>query len=740
MRVAIAIILAVVCMTTAALADRRVALVVGNFHYQYVPRLKNAQNDGRAVAELLRGEDFDVEEYQNLGNDDLRRVVRTFVSKSRDADVAVVYFAGHGIEVDGANYLIPVDARLKTDLSVHDEALSLERVLQVLEPARRLRLVILDACRDNPFLKTMSRTVATRAVARGLAQVEPSKPNTLIAFAAKAGSVADDGVGEHSPFTEALLRHVAEPGLDIRLALGRVRDEVLEKTRNGQEPFVYGSLGGAVITLSAKTSLPIDAKVADTSSDEARKDFAVAQKLGSLDGWDAFLSRYKQGYVADLGRKERERLAARNDRLPASGSAAGHDQTPRIGGSFGLDDRERVARIAARNQITLPSYEISPTDSEVVPGLRRFVGVWASKVGYGNGLGRHAIIITTSVTTDGLLQGFLAGGPPTRDSVIQRPAFTTPFVARIEGSSFSFRDGVRHNVEMSKDGRLKMKDETQQGTFLIELEPVWIAADPAKTTDVAAVPTDDNLPEGNAGTNTPFDKQARARVSAIAFRNKLPLPEFSLNQSSRKTPDHLKKFIGVWASTVGFNGGPVQAMMIVTDVSETGKAEGRYLLGATPPGSPQSRPARNLPLQGPITGLRLSFTTPRAAVDAILSADNSFQMTVVETTGRVSKIELSPVWTLLAGLHSPSKVPAPAPSSAQKGAKRAAPTAASIKPTNADAENPGRGGGRRGGGGSGGDIFDNPRFGMCSRMASQRGMTGPGSGRRQFIRSCVSSG
>ena len=139
------------------------------------------------------------------------------------------------------NYLIPVDARLKADLDVQDEAVPLDRVLQVLEPANKLRLVILDACRDNPFLPTMRRTVATRAVTRGLAQVEPSRPNTLIAFAAKAGSTADDGDGEHSPFTEALLKHIAVPGLDIRLALGRVRDDVIEKTKNAQEPFVYGS-------------------------------------------------------------------------------------------------------------------------------------------------------------------------------------------------------------------------------------------------------------------------------------------------------------------------------------------------------------------------------------------------------------------------------------------------------------------------------------------------------------------
>lgn len=148
----------------AAFGDRRAALVIGNFEYQFVPKLVNAQNDARAIAALLREEKFEVDEHHNVGNSELRRVVRSFFSKTRDADIAVVFFAGHGIEVDGSNYLIPVDARLRTDLDVEDEAVSLDRIMQVLEPARRLRLVILDACRDNPFVTSMKRTTTTRAV------------------------------------------------------------------------------------------------------------------------------------------------------------------------------------------------------------------------------------------------------------------------------------------------------------------------------------------------------------------------------------------------------------------------------------------------------------------------------------------------------------------------------------------------------------------------------------------------
>src|SRR5262249_38264402 len=145
----------------------------------------------------------------------------------------------------GTNYLIPTDAVLERDSDAFDEAIPLDRALQVIEPARQLRLLILDACRDNPFARSMKRTMASRALGRGLAGVEPGKPNTLIAYAAKGGSTADDGNGAHSPFTTSLLQHLTTPGLDIRRSLGLVRDEVMKATGDRQEPFVYGSLGGA---------------------------------------------------------------------------------------------------------------------------------------------------------------------------------------------------------------------------------------------------------------------------------------------------------------------------------------------------------------------------------------------------------------------------------------------------------------------------------------------------------------
>src|SRR5215813_9644913 len=236
--------------SSVAHAEKRVALVVGNAAYQNASKLLNPGNDAKAIAAMLRAANFDeVAQYADLGIRELRRAIKDFSDLARDADTAVVYSSGHGIEVNGINYLTPTDAVLDRDIDAPYEAYSLDNLLQVLEPARRLRLVMLDACRDNPFARSMKRTIGSRGMGRGLAPVEPTSVNTLIGFAAKAGSIALPGEGANSPYAAALLSNLATPGLDLRIAFGRVRDEVLKVTRNKQEPFVYGSLGGTEIAL-----------------------------------------------------------------------------------------------------------------------------------------------------------------------------------------------------------------------------------------------------------------------------------------------------------------------------------------------------------------------------------------------------------------------------------------------------------------------------------------------------------
>jgi hypothetical protein len=246
-----AIALAAALLSTAAEADRRVAFVIGNSAYRNATSLPNTINDANAVAALFRSVGFEVVTSRtDLGVLEFKRAVRDFLITAETADIAVVYYAGHGIEVGGTNYLIPVDAKLARDYDVEDEAVALDRIIWALQSVKRLRLILLDACRDNPFAAKLQRSVGLRAATKGgLAKLDDVSADTLVAYAAKAGSVSYDGVGPNSPFASALLKHVAEPGLDIRIALGRVRDEVLKATGGRQEPFIYGSLGGATIPL-----------------------------------------------------------------------------------------------------------------------------------------------------------------------------------------------------------------------------------------------------------------------------------------------------------------------------------------------------------------------------------------------------------------------------------------------------------------------------------------------------------
>src|SRR6202171_3091098 len=300
MRVVGAVVLAVCAVwffSQPAFAEKRVALVMGNSAYQSVSRLTNPVNDSEAMSATFKGAGFDVVDLKrDLTANEMRRALRDFSDKVRDADIAIVYFAGHGIEIDGTNYVIPVGAVLDRAIDAFDEAVPLDRLLTVIEPAKKLRLIILDACRDNPFNKTMKRTIASRVIGRGLAKVEPTSPNTLIAFAAKAGSTASDGDSKNSPFTAALVKYLPRPGLDLRKVFGFTRDEVLKVTNNKQEPFVYGSLGGDDVSLvpAAKPVVPAVAPGAPQmpADPEAaiRRTYELALQVGTLEVWDSFIS------------------------------------------------------------------------------------------------------------------------------------------------------------------------------------------------------------------------------------------------------------------------------------------------------------------------------------------------------------------------------------------------------------------------------------------------------------------
>jgi uncharacterized caspase-like protein len=306
-----------------ARAERRVALVVGNGAYQHISSLPNASLDAKAMAVLLRNVGFEVTEGVDLGREGMMTRLSEFATKTQDADVALLYYSGHGIAVDGKNYLVPVDTNLNSELDVKlGAAIDVEVALDQVMAAARVKLVFLDACRDNPFASKIRAAARTRSVKilSGLAEMKPNE-GTLIAFAAGPGQTALDGKpGENSPFTGALLRNIAEPGVEIRHALTKVRAQVSEETNRKQLPwentnltgFFYVNQQGVTAATTASTGAPGPAvapsEARSNASDEIELEFWRSVRTSDrAEEYSAYLARYPHGNFASIARL---RLAA----------------------------------------------------------------------------------------------------------------------------------------------------------------------------------------------------------------------------------------------------------------------------------------------------------------------------------------------------------------------------------------------------------------------------------------------
>jgi uncharacterized caspase-like protein len=260
----------------AAFADKRVAFVVGNAAYRNVPQLPNPAIDAKAMANVLRSVGFDVVEGTNLTRDKMTDKLLEFGKKAEGADVAVFFYAGHGIAVNNTNYLLPIDADLKSEMDVKlGAAINVDLTLEQTMADAKVKLVFLDACRDNPFAARIRSAKATRSISvnSGLAEMK-SGEGTLIAFATGPGQTALDGdVGNHSPFTRALISNIAKPGVEIQQAMTRVRAQVNEETNKNQLPWGHTNLIGEVY---------LNPQAAPTDQPAASADTPAATTVASI--------------------------------------------------------------------------------------------------------------------------------------------------------------------------------------------------------------------------------------------------------------------------------------------------------------------------------------------------------------------------------------------------------------------------------------------------------------------------
>jgi hypothetical protein len=296
---------AVVFTGSAALADKRVAFVVGNAAYKNVPQLPNPAIDAKSMARVLRNVGFEVVEGANLTRDAMTAKLLEFGKKSEGADVALFFYAGHGIAVNGTNYLLPVDADLKSEMDVKlGAAINVDLTLEQTMADAKVKLVFLDACRDNPFAARIRSAKATRSVnvASGLAEMK-SGEGTLIAFATGPGQTALDGeAGTNSPFTRALLANIAQPGLEIQQAMTKVRAQVNDETNKAQLPWGHTNLTGAVyLNPTATPAATAEAAPMPAQAGEVELEFWRSIKdSNKVEELNAYLTNYPNGTFKPL--------------------------------------------------------------------------------------------------------------------------------------------------------------------------------------------------------------------------------------------------------------------------------------------------------------------------------------------------------------------------------------------------------------------------------------------------------
>jgi hypothetical protein len=595
-----------------AFAEKRVALVIGNSVYRSVPTLDNPRNDAQLLAVTLRALGFALVgggAQLDLDKAALDRAVQSFGAQLAGADVGLFYYAGHGIQVRGENYLIPIDANPTKEADVDFQMTDTNLVLRQMEGAgTRLNIVILDACRNNPFggrglavgRAQGNGTVRLRDTSSGLAQMQAPE-GTLISFATQPGSVAQDGVGGNSPYAAALAREMRRPGLDIFQTFNQVGLAVKRETGGVQLPWVSTS--------------PIDGSFY----------FAAA-------GSEVAPGKPPAGAAA---------IAPPSSALPAARSdPQGKAAVPSTAATAALSAPAPAAptldvRRFDGNWIVNWVYARTPT----LPEIRgRFVakasgGVLGGEIGTPGkpGWSRWDGTVEPDGTITAEVEG-LSGVDTKTDPFHRSPGtkFNWSLIGTLEGTSGT---GTRAD----RDCDMKF---AKQGPG-----PMVARAAPAPEPPPSALPV---LPQADGL----FTEQDMQRVRAIAAQDQLVLmPPFKIERPDPKLSAGLRKFVGIWASEIGFGSGlSRQAMLIVTSIDASSHAEGYWVWG-----SPTGReiveahkfPAGTNPFEAQIAGEKLTAEAGGITVTATLTSAGNLSIVQKNKVGELGYITLKPVWRLI---------------------------------------------------------------------------------------------
>ena len=317
-----ALLAAMLVAVADAQAEKRVALIVGNAHYDHASTLRNPVNDAQDMEKVLKNLGFEVMVRTDLDQHAFARTIDEFGRMLNGADVGLFFYAGHGLQANGKNYLVSTKAKLENEFLIPAETIEVDSIIQLMESRTKLNLVFLDACRNNPLADKLrlNLVAANRAIAlgRGLARVEPTGRDTLIAFAAAPGQEAADGRGRNSPFTSALLHYLPEPGVEVSVMLKRVTAQVRQETRNSQRPQQLSDMSQTFYFAKAE---PAVAMVSPTTGPNAAKpgpDYAIelaywdsARSVNDCASVRVYLDRFPNGVFADLAKLSEQRLCGK---------------------------------------------------------------------------------------------------------------------------------------------------------------------------------------------------------------------------------------------------------------------------------------------------------------------------------------------------------------------------------------------------------------------------------------------
>jgi uncharacterized caspase-like protein len=395
---------------SAAADGKRIALVIGNSDYAHAVSLPNPKNDAKLMAETMRAAGFSVIEGENLDKAGMGALLDRFTEEAYDAQVALLYYAGHGLQVDGQNYLVPTDAQLEKAAQLQTRTIPMQAVIAALPPDPAVGIVILDACRDNPLARTLAAVLpASRSasVAGGLAPVQASGQASgagglLIAYATDPGAVAYDGKGVHSPYTSALARHLTTPGLEIQSALTRVRADVAGETGGAQRPWHNASLAREVFLggQAPAQAPPAVAQAGDAPGDVGwmveQRLWDEASKRNTPAHYRLYLEQFPQGRFAAIARLNLEQIEADGAKEVASlaPADAGASQartavavpdevrrTPGTAATEALVGLDRDKRVDLQLRLSALGHDAGSPDGSIGPRSRAAIGAWQKQSG-----------------------------------------------------------------------------------------------------------------------------------------------------------------------------------------------------------------------------------------------------------------------------------------------------------------------------------------------------------------------